>query len=679
MSDSFVIPPNITLYQALNLLYVIAFTQYCNYKNQSENKSSETNSGNLTKNLSQILVYLEDGINGIKLYYKIDHLISSSLPEIRSIIDKLKTLNQNIKKDQLLLEKKNPSTPLLSSMSNHLSLSYFFKKTKIGSSKDGKCNPIKDQKISEVGISKEEKESSYPLDTKLNQVNTFTTYKLKDEDIRNMSKVSDKNKAISNERKSLDIKRPTKKTGEQVLRRSFDGGLRQQKSLPNNRQHQRSTSSVSIDSNVSKAALLAWVQKPAGDTSIGNTISVYSPRSPVSKRNISPDRQLGKKYEYVKPEIHRPKIKLSCKPLLVKERHNNLASTVVKERRERSPVSKQHSNGHLNNIAPGLETPLDLLKKRIEHTMATLQGVDEGLCKQIIDSILIIDGRVYWDDIAGLSNAKSCLKENVVYPFLRPDLFNGLREPICGMLLFGPPGTGKTMIAKAVATESNSTFFSISASSLLSKYLGESEKLVKALFYLAKRLSPSIIFVDEIDSLLTARSDNDNESSRRIKTEFLIQWSSLSNATSKRDEEGEKARRVLVLAATNVPWSIDDAARRRFSKRLYIPLPGYETRLYHLKTLLSKQKHILSDSDFELLATLTEGYSGSDITALAKEAAMEPIRDIGDRLININHDTIRNVCLDDFKKATIVIKKSVSKSSLEKFEIWASEFGSIGS
>lgn len=113
---------------------------------------------------------------------------------------------------------------------------------------------------------------------------------------------------------------------------------------------------------------------------------------------------------------------------------------------------------------------------------------------------------VHWDDIAGLESAKYSLKEAVVYPFLRPDLFRGLREPVRGMLLFGPPGTGKTMLARAVATESHSTFFSISASSLTSKYLGESEKLVRALFAIAKKLSPSIIFVDEIDSIMGSRN-----------------------------------------------------------------------------------------------------------------------------------------------------------------------------
>lgn len=239
-------------------------------------------------------------------------------------------------------------------------------------------------------------------------------------------------------------------------------------------------------------------------------------------------------------------------------------------------------------------------------------GVDEQAAKQILNEIVVQGDEVHWSDIAGLEVAKNALRETVVYPFLRPDLFMGLREPARGMLLFGPPGTGKTMLARAVATESKSTFFSISASSLTSKYLGDSEKLVRALFALAKLLAPSIIFVDEIDSLLSKRTGSgDNEATRRIKTEFLIQWSDLQRAAAGREIEKDKDRgdvnRVLVLAATNLPWAIDEAARRRFVRRQYIPLPEPETRATQLKKLLSQQNHTLEDGDIQELVRLTDG------------------------------------------------------------------------
>ncbi|TQV98314.1 AAA family ATPase [Cordyceps javanica] len=301
-------------------------------------------------------------------------------------------------------------------------------------------------------------------------------------------------------------------------------------------------------------------------------------------------------------------------------------------------------------------------------------GVDEGAAKQILNDIVVQGDEVRWADIAGLEIAKNALRETVVYPFLRPDLFMGLREPARGMLLFGPPGTGKTMLARAVATESRSTFFSISASSLTSKYLGESEKLVRALFGLARSLAPSIIFVDEIDSLLSQRSGSgEHEATRRIKTEFLIQWSDLQRAaagreTTERDKERGDANRVLVLAATNLPWAIDEAARRRFVRRQYIPLPEPTTRETQIRTLLGQQKHSLSPI----------GFSGSDITALAKDAAMGPLRSLGEALLHMTMDEIRPIGLIDFEASLRTIRPSVSKSGLKEYEDWAQEFGERG-
>ena len=258
--------------------------------------------------------------------------------------------------------------------------------------------------------------------------------------------------------------------------------------------------------------------------------------------------------------------------------------------------------------------PANEWEARVQRIKKNLpRGVDENAAKQIFNEIVVSGDEVHWDDVAGLDVAKKALKEAVVYPFLRPDLFMGLREPARGMLLFGPPGTGKTMLARAVATESRSTFFAISASSLTSKWLGESEKLVRALFSLAKALAPSIIFVDEIDSLLSVRGgSSEHESTRRIKTEFLIQWSDLQRAAagkqqSDKDRQEGDASRVLVLAATNMPWAIDEAARRRFVRRQYIPLPERHVRESQLRTLLSHQKHNLNPNDLEVLVELTDG------------------------------------------------------------------------
>lgn len=229
---------------------------------------------------------------------------------------------------------------------------------------------------------------------------------------------------------------------------------------------------------------------------------------------------------------------------------------------------------------------------------------------------------VRWDDVAGLEGAKDALKEAVILPVKFPQFFTGKRKPWRGFLLYGPPGTGKSYLAKAVATEADSTFFSVSSSDLVSKWLGESEKLVGQLFALAREQAPSIIFIDEIDSLCSARSDNESEAARRIKTEFLVQMQGVGTGDDK----------VLVLAATNLPYNIDQAMRRRFDKRIYIPLPDQPARKQMFKVHLGSTPHALTDTNFEELAARTgetsdyPGFSGSDISVLVKDVLMEPVR-----------------------------------------------------
>jgi len=226
---------------------------------------------------------------------------------------------------------------------------------------------------------------------------------------------------------------------------------------------------------------------------------------------------------------------------------------------------------------------------------------------------------IKWEDVAGLENAKESLKETVILPTKFPQLFTGNRRPFKGILLYGPPGTGKSYLAKAVATEADSTFFSVSSADLISKWQGESERLVRNLFEMARE-SPggrAIIFIDEVDSLCGSRSEGESDSARRVKTEFLVQM----------DGVGKTEGQVLVLGATNVPWELDAAIRRRFEKRVYIPLPEAEARSYMVKLHLGDETpHNLEDADFDKLGQITEGASGSDIKVLVKEALMEPLR-----------------------------------------------------
>uniref|UniRef100_A0A8C6TR84 Vacuolar protein sorting 4 homolog B n=1 Tax=Neogobius melanostomus TaxID=47308 RepID=A0A8C6TR84_9GOBI len=238
---------------------------------------------------------------------------------------------------------------------------------------------------------------------------------------------------------------------------------------------------------------------------------------------------------------------------------------------------------------------------------------------QLSGAIVMEKPNVKWNDVAGLEGAKEALKEAVILPIKFPHLFTGKRTPWRGILLFGPPGTGKSYLAKAVATEANnSTFFSISSSDLVSKWLGESEKLVKNLFSMAREHKPSIIFIDEIDSLCGSRSENESEAARRIKTEFLVQMQGVGN-----DNDG-----VLVLGATNIPWTLDSAIRRRFEKRIYIPLPEVLARSFMFKLHLGSTANSLTDEDFVTLGKKTEGYSGADISIIVRDALMQPVRKV---------------------------------------------------
>lgn len=235
---------------------------------------------------------------------------------------------------------------------------------------------------------------------------------------------------------------------------------------------------------------------------------------------------------------------------------------------------------------------------------------------QLSQAIVMEKPTVTWDDVAGLEMAKNTLKESILLPRKFPDIFQGIRTPWKGILQYGPPGTGKTFLAKACANMADATFFSISSSDLVSKWVGESEKLIKALFALAREKAPSIIFIDEIDSLVQARSDNEGEASRRVKTEFLVQMQGVNN-----DKPGD----LLVLGATNFPWGLDPAMRRRFEKRVYISLPDFESIYYKLKRDLSNLETDVTEQQLVDIAHKLDGYSMSDITSFIKQAAMAPL------------------------------------------------------
>ncbi|XP_077994193.1 spastin-like isoform X2 [Glandiceps talaboti] len=316
------------------------------------------------------------------------------------------------------------------------------------------------------------------------------------------------------------------------------------------------------------------------------------------------------------------------------------------------------------------ETPRIDRRPSYKKKLAGLKSIDPVLANRILDEIVDSGIAVKWRDIAGQDIAKQALQEIVILPSLRPELFTGLRAPARGLLLFGPPGNGKTLLAKAVAHESNATFFSVSAATLTSKYIGEGEKLVRTLFAIARELQPSIVFIDEIDSLLCERREGEHEASRRLKTEFLLQF---DGVTSNSDE------RLLVMGATNRPQELDDAVLRRFPKRVYVTMPTLEARKKLLSQLLANHGNPLNERELNQLARMTENYSGSDLTALAKDAALGPIRDLAPSQVrSMEAHQVRDIQLRDFEDSLRRIRRSVPSHTLNAYDDWNQQYGDMG-
>ncbi|XP_063713462.1 katanin p60 ATPase-containing subunit A-like 2 [Symsagittifera roscoffensis] len=307
------------------------------------------------------------------------------------------------------------------------------------------------------------------------------------------------------------------------------------------------------------------------------------------------------------------------------------------------------------------------------------------LAVSISKDIYLESTNVKFDDIIGLDNAKKLVKEAVVYPIKYPELFQGILSPWKGLLLYGPPGTGKTLLAKAVASECNTTFFNISASSIVSKWRGDSEKLVRVLFDLARFHAPSTIFVDELESLISQRGEGfgtEHEGSRRMKTELLVQMDGLARSDDL----------VFLLAASNLPWMLDHAMLRRLEKRILVDLPIAEARdsmfQKFLPTLLNdRASHsclkLHTNLDYQELAEKSEGYSGSDIRLVCKEAAMDKVRDIFDVLENCQSAkdlpqtlSLKTITTEDVLQALEKTKPS-AKGLKSKYDAWETQFQSI--
>ncbi|XP_068483798.1 uncharacterized protein [Phaseolus vulgaris] len=327
--------------------------------------------------------------------------------------------------------------------------------------------------------------------------------------------------------------------------------------------------------------------------------------------------------------------------------------------------------------------------KSLKKSLKDIVTENEFEKRLLADVIPPNDIGVTFDDIGALENVKDTLKELVMLPLQRPELFckGQLTKPCKGILLFGPPGTGKTMLAKAVATEAGANFINISMSSITSKWFGEGEKYVKAVFSLASKIAPSVIFVDEVDSMLGRRENpGEHEAMRKMKNEFMVNWDGLRTKDSER---------VLVLAATNRPFDLDEAVIRRLPRRLMVNLPDAPNRAKILKVILAKED-LSSGLDLNAIASMTDGYSGSDLKNLCVTAAQRPIKEILEKEkkeqaaalaegraapAKCGSKDIRSLNMEDFKHAHQQVCASVSSESVNMTELqqWNELYGEGGS
>jgi len=278
--------------------------------------------------------------------------------------------------------------------------------------------------------------------------------------------------------------------------------------------------------------------------------------------------------------------------------------------------------------------------------------------------------KVNWEEVVGLDTAKKAIKEAIVYPVQRPDLFP-LGWPR-GILLFGPPGCGKTLIAAAVATELDATFYSIDAASIMSKWLGEGEQNVAKLFVSARKSSnegkPAIVFVDELDSLM-GQHTNEVGGEIRVRNQFLKEMDGVM-------DKG-KALHVYVIGATNKPWDLDWAFIRRFQKRILVPLPDHPTRLMMLK-LYTSNLTIEQDVDLHELARLSEGFSGSDIRDVCQSAQLKLIGEFFETGKAMDKEAKpRALTMSDFRQILEDRKPSVSMGMLSHYSRWFEAFKAL--
>ncbi|XP_072330254.1 fidgetin isoform X1 [Scyliorhinus torazame] len=333
-----------------------------------------------------------------------------------------------------------------------------------------------------------------------------------------------------------------------------------------------------------------------------------------------------------------------------------------------SPVMNERSDEHRQLLphpiqGPGIRAATSSNRPADEQ----LKNTDSHLIELVTNEIINQGPPIDWSDIAGLEMAKAAIKEEVLWPILRPDVFTGLSALPRSILFFGPQGTGKTLLGRCIASQLGATFFRINGSALISKWLGEGDKIIQASFLVARCRQPSVIFISEVDLLLSSQVNEEPSPISRIKTELLMQLD--TSVTSVEDQ-------VVVICATNKPEEIDEAGRRYFMKRLLIPLPDSTARHQMVIHLLSQHNYCLSDKEIALIVQRTESFSGLDVVRLCQEAMVGPLHTMqGTDLSTIMPNQLRPITYQDFDNAFCKIQPSISQKELDVYVEWNKMFG----